>query len=93
MAGDAAPAAMNTLGVTVALDVSPLASATVTPPAGAGKGSVTANAADWPCATVTVDGRLIAPPPWAATVMLALAFGKPGALAVIEADPGAKPVT
>jgi len=39
-------AAMKTLGVTVAVALSLLASATVTPPAGAGVGKVTCSAKD-----------------------------------------------
>ena len=46
VAGDAVPPAMKTLGVTVTFEVSLLFSVTVTPPAGAGAGKVTAKAAD-----------------------------------------------
>src|SRR4051794_17747041 len=74
---------MNTDGGTVTL-VASLASATVTPPAGAGTDSVTGNAVVWPTATVAA-GTLIAA--GAVTVTLAVALVTPVALAVIVADP------
>jgi hypothetical protein len=46
VAGDAAPPAMKTLGVTVTFEVSLLVNVTVTPPAGAGAGKITASVAD-----------------------------------------------
>lgn len=46
VAGHELPAAMKTLGGTVAVEVSLLARETVTPPAGAGAGKVTGNSAD-----------------------------------------------
>jgi hypothetical protein len=61
--GVVAPPAIDTVaGDTVRIAGSLLASVTVTPPAGAGDGSVTGNAADCPGATVTFEGRMMASP-------------------------------
>jgi hypothetical protein len=46
VAGDVVPPAINTFGVTIALDVSLLFSVTVTPPAGAAPGKVTGSVTD-----------------------------------------------
>jgi hypothetical protein len=61
LVGVSAPCAMNTLGVTVTREVLLLASATVTPPTGAGVANVTCMGTDCPGATVTPDCRKIAP--------------------------------
>ena len=82
---------MVTLGVdTVTFEVSPLARLTVRFEA-AGAPSVTANAADWPGATVTLAGRLMVPKLF--TVTLAVASVRLAALAWITVDPAATPVT
>jgi hypothetical protein len=87
-----APAAIETeVGETVTFVRSLLASVTVTPPAGAGDGNEMANAADWPGATVTFAGRMIALPDW--TLAVAVALATFGALAVMVAVPAATPVT
>ena len=55
---------------------SELESDTVTPPVGAGEGNNTGNGADWPGATLTLDGRIIVPPgrpPEMVRLMFALA--------------------
>jgi hypothetical protein len=55
---------MNMLaGVTVALDVLPLVSVTVTPPAGAGLVRLTGKDTDWFVPTVMPLGRLMAGEP------------------------------
>ena len=57
VAGVVAPAAIVTVdGDTVTLVVSELARVTVTPPVGAGEGSVMGNAIDWVKLTTTFDG-------------------------------------
>ena len=61
VAGVVAPAAMKTLGVTVSFEVSPLASATVTPPAGAGVPKVIPNGTDCPNPTDRLAGKPIVP--------------------------------
>src|SRR6202011_1232432 len=61
VAGDVVPPAIKTLGVTVALEVSLLASRSVTPPADAGAGKVTGSVAACPSPSVVLAGRLIAP--------------------------------
>lgn len=71
---------------------SELVSVTVTPPAGAATGSVTAKVADWPSPAVTPDGRPIGPP--ASTETFAVASGiKDVALAWITVEPKVKAVT
>ena len=91
-AGVVVPAAMKTLaGFTVALAESLLVRVTVTPPAGAAAGKVTANAADWPSATATLFTRIAG---GGTTVTVAAVSGTPGrALAWMTADPPAAPVT
>ena len=59
VAGDVAPPAMKTLGVTIAFEGSPLASRTFTPPGGAGLPKVTGSATDRPSPTAVLAGRLI----------------------------------
>ena len=60
--GLACPAAIVTLeGDIVTLEVSLLASVTVTPPLGASVPNVTEKAADWPGATVMLGGSRIVP--------------------------------
>ena len=61
VAGVVKPAPINTLGVTVTTLVSVLVRLIVTPPAGAGAARLTANGVDWPCVTVTLAGRDMAP--------------------------------
>ena len=87
------PAAMVTLaGEIVTLEVSPLLNCTVTPPAGAAAGRVTANAVDCPRLTLALAGRLMLPPEL--TVTLAVASGTFGeALAWITVLPTDTPVT
>ena len=46
----------------VSFEVSALVSVTVTPPAGAGVGKVTANGVFWPGARTTFEGRPMMPP-------------------------------
>src|SRR5450631_2725941 len=92
-AGVTAPAAMKTVGVIVTAG-SPLASETVTPPAGAGTDNVTGKGAGWFGPIITFAGRLILPlgtPK--VTVTLAPAFVKFGALALIDVVPVATGVT
>jgi hypothetical protein len=56
------PATIETVaGVMVTLDGSELTKETVTPPAGAGTGSVIGKGADWPTLTITPDGNPIGP--------------------------------
>jgi hypothetical protein len=83
VAGVMAPAAMDTLAVTVTFEVSLLISVTVKPPAGAGVDRVTGNARVWPSSSVVVAGTLIAPP-LGRTVTMAVALVMPVALAVIN---------
>jgi hypothetical protein len=90
MAGVVAPAAMKTLAGAVTFDVSLLVRITVTPPAGADCDSVTVNVADWPNATGVLAGTLITMLP---TFTVAVALGRPAALAVMVAEPTATPVT
>jgi hypothetical protein len=59
--GVVAPAGIRMLGGTVTFEASLLESDTVIPPAGAGMGRVTANAADWPRPTVVFAGMPMAP--------------------------------
>ena len=94
VAGVVAPAAIVTVaGEMLTLFESLLASVTVTPPAGAGPGSVTWNAADWPKATLTFEGSRMAP--LFCTVTAAVAFETFGetVLAVIVVVPAETPVT
>jgi hypothetical protein len=66
---------------------------TVTPPDGAGD-NVTGNGAGWFGPIVTLAGRLITPLiPVPTTETLAVVCDTFGALATIDADPGATPVT
>lgn len=60
--GDTVPAAMNTVDVIVAFDVSLLVNVTVTPPAGAAASNTTPNETDWPTGTVMFGARLIRMP-------------------------------
>src|SRR4051812_33168600 len=84
---------MTTLpGVTVTFETSLLASATFTPPAGAGAGNVTTKAADWPSLTGVLAGTPMAPVTFTVAVAVAGKFTTV-AVAVITADPGAWPVT
>jgi hypothetical protein len=83
-----APAAITTLGGTVTADALLLARLTVTPLVGAGCPSVICNVADWPSPT-DAFATVITPD----TFTVAVAFARPGALAVIVAAPGATPVT
>ena len=94
VAGDVVPPAMKTLGVTVAFEVSLLASRTVTPPAGAGAGKVTGSMMACPSPTVVLAGRLIAPivPP-GVTCTCPLAGVNPLADAVTVAHPRLMPFT
>jgi hypothetical protein len=78
-------------GDTVTFVTSLLARVTIPPPAGAGDGKVIANSADWPGATVTFAGRMIALP--LCTFAVAVAPAAFGALAVMVAVPAATPVT
>lgn len=88
-----APTAMLTVdGLTVTLDGSLLASASVTPPAGAGTDKDTGSAADWPTPSVPVAGKLIEPK--IATVTVAAVSARFGsALAWMCACPAATLVT
>jgi hypothetical protein len=62
VAGVVAPSAIKTLsGATVIFEVSLLASATVTPPAGAGAPKVIPNETDWPSPTDRLAGKPIVP--------------------------------
>lgn len=95
VAGATAPAAMVTLGVTVT-EGSLLVRVTVIPPDGAGVDNVTGNGTTWPGTILTFAGKVIVPGLLApATMTVALASVMLGelALAVIEADPAATPVT
>src|SRR5688572_8134163 len=92
VAGVVAPWGMTTLAGTVTFEVSLLLRVTVTPPAGAGAGSVTANDADWPSLTVVLAGAPIAPVTFTVAVAVAGKFTTV-ALAVITAVPGALPAT
>jgi hypothetical protein len=91
-----APCGMRTVaGVTVTFEASLLANATVTPPAGAGAGSVTTKAADSPSLTGVFAGAPIVTPV-TFTVAVAVAGLKMAlmfALAVITAVPPATAVT
>ena len=89
--GVVAPAAMKTLEVTVALEMSPLVNWTVKPPEGAGADKVTARAVDCPTPTIRFAGRLMADG-WV-TVTVALALVMEALLAVMVTDPAATPVT
>jgi len=84
---------MATLDVTVT--AGPLLDReTTTPPAGAGVDKVTGNGAGWFGPIVTLTGRPIAPLLGApATEMEAVALVRFGALATMDAGPGAMPVT
>lgn len=74
MAGAVDPAGIEIVdGVIVTLVVSLLFRVTVVPPAGAAKGSFTANGADCPGATVRLLGMTIVPA--LITVMLAVVSG------------------
>jgi hypothetical protein len=89
-----APAAIVTVaGEMLTLFESLLTSVTVTPPVGAGPGSVTWNAADWPRATLTFEGSRIAPLPCTVTVAVPFETFGETVLAVIVVDPTATPVT
>jgi hypothetical protein len=89
-----APCGMKMLsGATVTFEGSLLVSAMNTPPDGADVANVTGNGTDWPGATVTLAGSMIPEDDVAETVALAVAFPKFGVLAVIVAEPCARPVT
>ncbi len=90
------PCGMKTAaGAMVTLEGSLLVSEMNMPPAGAPDPRVTGNGADWPGATLRLDGTMIADPDCAPadTVTLALALPKLGVLAVMETFPDATPVT
>jgi len=70
-----------------------VASVMYTPPAGAAVPSATGKLTVLPAATVTLAGIRMPPPAGCVTVTVALAPATFGALAVIETDPGATPVT
>ena len=91
--GVVAPAAMNTVAAdTVILVVSLLVKATVTPPAGAGTGKVTAYGVDWPIATEVFVGRPMVPALTTFTVaVVSGTFGE--ALPWITVEPMLIPVT
>src|SRR5450759_4653157 len=94
VAGDVAPPAMKTLGVTITLEGSLLASRTFTPPAGAGPAKVTGSMTDRPSPTVVLAGRLIVlvvPP--VVTCTRPVADGNPLADAVMIAEPTLMPFT
>ena len=93
VAGVVCPAAIVTVvGEIVTLAVSLLDKATVTPPAGAAAGNVTANAAVWLGPTVTFDGRPIVPALTTVTLAVVSAmFGRE--LAWIVVVPGVTLVT
>jgi hypothetical protein len=94
VAGDVVPPAMKTLGVTITLEESLLASRTFTPPAGAGPAKVTGSVTDRPSPTVVLAGRLIVlivPP--VVTCTSPVAGAKPLADAVMIADPALMPFT
>src|SRR5437763_1961052 len=94
VAGEVVPLAMKTLGGTVTFELSPLASVTVTPPAGAGDGNDTGSMAACPIVTVVLAGRLMAPsPPPEVTCTCPLAGANPLADAVMIADPMVMPFT
>lgn len=91
MAGEVAPAAMETVAGTIALVVSLLVSVTVTPPAGAGTGSTTLNGTEPPICTVEPAGRPTGPADvtvtpmlvWARFVLLACIVVEPKATLVM----------
>ena len=89
--GLVAPAAMNTLDVTVTFEVSLVVSTTVTPPVGAAEDRLNAKLADCPTPTMTFAGRLIAA--GCVTLTAAVALAMLLALAVIVTAPAATPVT
>ncbi len=92
-AGCVCPAAMNTVaGLTVTLAVSPLESATVTPPWGAGEARATASGAVWPGASVRLEGSVIVPAACTVTVALASDIPEIAATPLTTAVPGATPV-
>ena len=79
-------------GITTAFEESLVPSVTVTPPAGAGEESVTANAVLWPRPTLALDG--IAIDPNIETVTAAVVSARFGSeLAWIVAEPFASPLT
>jgi hypothetical protein len=80
-------------GETVNIEVSLLASVTITPPGGAAAGSVTCMAVDWPSPTVTPEGSERLPGELTVTVAVALVTLGVAALAVIVVVPSAAPVT
>ena len=91
--GVVAPAAMVTLAAdTVTFVVSLLVKATVTPPAGAGTGRVTAYGMDWPIATEAFAGRPMVPALTTFTVaVVSGTFGEE--LPWITVEPMLTPVT
>lgn len=70
-----------------------LASVTVTPPAAAGLPNVTGKFTVLPVFTVTFVGNRMPPAGGPVTATVALAAARPGAAAVIVADPAERPVT
>jgi hypothetical protein len=80
-------------GATVTFEVSLLVSVMNTPPDGAGFAKVTEKFTCWPGATVVLAGRMIPDAAGEETIALAVAFPKPGVIAVIVAEPAATPVT
>ena len=72
---------MNTLGVTVTLEVLPLVSVTVTPPGGAGTVSVTGKDTALLGLTLMPAGKLMAPEP-AGMLVRAKVVVSPAAVAV-----------
>src|SRR5947209_9245965 len=84
-AGSFCPDAMNTLAGTVALVVSVLDNAMVTPPAGAPVARLICSGADWPGPIVKVEGSTICPR--RPTLMSAVPLSYPGDAAVIVAEP------
>lgn len=80
-------------GEIVNIEVSLLVSVTVTPPGGAGAGSVTCMAVDWPSPTVTPEGSDRLPGELTVAVAVALVTFGVAVLAVIVVVPRAAPVT
>ncbi len=91
--GAVAPAGITTVkGDTAATDGSELASVTETVKA-AGLPNATGKLTELPVVTVTFAGNKMPPAGGPVTTTVAPALAKPGALAVIVAEPAAKPVT
>lgn len=91
--GDTEPAPTNTVGVTVAFELSVTVRVMYTPCGGAAVESAMGNAANCPGATVRLAGTTIDAGCGANTVTLALAAPKPGVVAEMVAVPAATPVT